>query len=221
MKPRPTLRPEAALTLFEVAVVVAVLVVLAAVLLPVLAATKRKSSRLGCTNNVKQIGLAYRIWEGDNGDIYPMGISVTNGGSREMAATGDVALTFLVMSNELSTPKILLCPNDPDPDRIYNTNNFFGLCNSNISYLVGVDATNEANPQLILSGDCNLEMGGRPVKSGLLSVRKGDPVAWQPPRHGTCGNLGLADGSVQSTTSSGLHDYLVPTGLATNRLAIP
>ncbi|HEX4349181.1 MAG TPA: type II secretion system protein, partial [Verrucomicrobiae bacterium] len=79
MKPRLSTRHETAMTLFEVGVVVAVLLILVAVLLPGIAKNKKRSSRVGCVNNLKQAGLAYRIWEGDNGDIYPMRVSVTNG----------------------------------------------------------------------------------------------------------------------------------------------
>ena len=74
MKPRSSNQTSRALTLVEVLVIIAVLVVVAALLLPVLAITKRKSSRIGCVNNLKEIGLSFRVWEGDNGDKYPMGI---------------------------------------------------------------------------------------------------------------------------------------------------
>jgi prepilin-type processing-associated H-X9-DG protein len=153
-----------------------------------------------------------------------MGVSIKNGGSMELVQMGDAVSTFQVMSNELSTPKILVCcgdePGQGDTSRTFATN-FNALSNSNVSYLVGVDVTNEINPQLILSGDSNFEIGGKPVKAGLLSLWKNDPVAWQPPRHGANGNLGFADGNVQSTTTSGLRAHLVQTGLATIRLAIP
>lgn len=221
MKLRLFSRSEAALTLFEVGVVLAVLVVLAAVFLPALGAAKRKSAKISCTNNLKQIGLSYRIWEGDHNDKYPMAISVTNGGTRELTQAGNAVASYQVMSNELSTPRILICDGEygysGDTNRIYTTN-FATLSNSNVSYFVGVDA-DEANPQDILSGDSDLLVGGRPVKAGLLLLRAGDLVDWQPTWHGPHrGNLGLADGSVQ-----GFHtgSHLLPTGPDTNRLAIP
>ena len=43
--------------------------------LPALAAAKRKAQRINCVNNLKQVGLAFRIWEGDNNDKYPMAVS--------------------------------------------------------------------------------------------------------------------------------------------------
>ena len=218
MKPRLSKNRSAGLSLFEVGVVIAIVMILVVLILPRLAGSNHNSGRINCVNNLKQVGLAYRIWEGDNGDIYPMGVSVTNGGSMEMVATGNVVQTFQVMSNELSTPKILICPNDTS--RIVAAA-FGGLANSNISYFVGVDVTNDANPQLIISGDSNFEIGGVPVKPGLRSFWTNDPVAWTATRHVNSGNIGLADGSVQQMNSASLRNNLQLTGLATNRFAIP
>jgi len=218
MKPRLSYRSEAGLTVFEVGVVAAVILLLLALFLPMLAEPRVKTSRIYCTNNLKQIGLAYRIWEGDNGDVYPMGISITNGGSMEMVIAGNVAQAFTAMSNELSTTKILICPNDTN--RV-SAANFWTLANSNVSYFVGVDVTNDTNPLLVLSGDSALEIAGKTVKPGLFSVWTNDPVKWSSVRHGHSGNICLADGSVQSATDSGLRDRIVETGIATNRWAIP
>jgi prepilin-type processing-associated H-X9-DG protein len=217
MKPRLSDQRETAMTLFEVGVVVAIVMILAALLLSI-ARPRRPHTGIFCVNNLKQIGLAYRIWEGDNGDIYPMGISVTNGGSMGLVQKGNAVATFQVMSNELSTPLILLCPEDVN--RVLATN-FASLSNSNVSYFVGVDVTNDVNPQLILSGDCNFEIGGKPAKSGLLSIWTNDPVTWSRARHGKSGYLLFADGSVQSVPTPSLRGYFERTGLATNRLAIP
>jgi prepilin-type N-terminal cleavage/methylation domain-containing protein len=231
MKPRSSNQTNHALTLVEVLVVIAILVVVAALLLPAVAAAKRKSARLGCDNNLKEIGLAYRVWEGDNGDKYPMGISVTNGGSMEMVATGNVTQTFLVMSNELSTPKILHCPEDMAHIGTYS---FAGLASSNISYFVGMDVTNEMNPQMILSGDDNFEISGVTVKSGLAKIPANSNVAWTSGRHISYnahfwtsehdkffGYVGFADGSVQQLTTDGLQKSLRQTGVVTNRVALP
>ena len=147
-----------------------------------------------------------------------MGISVTNGGSMEMVAAGNVVATFLAMSNELSTPRVLFCP---DNTSHFFTNDFSGLSNSNISYFVSADTTNDSNPQMILSGDSDLMLGAKMLKPGLVSLWTNDPVAWSSTRHNKSGNLGLADGSVQSTTRGDLKTYLQKTGLATNRFALP
>ena len=227
MKPRCSTKRNVAITSVEIIAIVVSLIILVVVLLPPLAAAKHKSSRTGCVQNLQRIGLAYRIWESDNGDRFPMGISVTNGGSMEAVQMGDVATTFQVMSNELSTPKILVCTGSGidrgDTSRTYAID-FSKVSNSNISYFVGVDVTKEINPSLIISGDSNLKIGGKMARLGLLSISAKDSVAWDSTRHAHYdydGNLGFADGSVQSIRSSGLRNSLIQTGLATNRLAIP
>jgi competence protein ComGC len=224
MKPSFSHQRNQALTKIEVLVIVAVLVVVAALLLPALAAAKRKSSRINCISNVKQIGIAFRIWEGDHGDKYPMAVSVTNGGAMELIATGNVAVCFQVMSNELSTPKILLCPEDTR--RTYATNFSTGFSSANISYFLNPDAV-ETYPQMIIVGDDNLLVDGKPVQPGILNLRTGSTIAWTKDRHHGVGNIGLADGSAQQVTGDGLNSAVAsstsgtPTNNATSRWLIP
>ena len=75
------------LTLFAV---MAILMVLGAMLLPALSSAKRKAQSISSVNSLKQIGLAARIFSGDNGDRLPT--------------------SFEEMSNELSTTKITYDP---------------------------------------------------------------------------------------------------------------
>ena len=212
-----------ALTLVEVLVVIMVLAVLAAMLLPTLAAAKKKAQRISCVNNLKQIGVAFRVWEGDNGNKYPMDVSVTNGSTMELFNKGNQFQSlgfqnFLSMSNELNTPKIFHCP--ADTTGFAATNFSTGFNHQNISYFIGLD-TNQDNPQNILSGDDNFEISGAPVKSGLLEISSNTPIAWSAARHKFSGNILLADASVQSLSNYGLTNCLHQTGLATNRFAIP
>ncbi len=216
MKPRVSNQKTAALTLVEVLVVIAVLAVLAAIFLPP-AYSPRKS--ILCVDNMKEIGLAYRIWAGDNNDKYPMQVSVTNGGAMELIADGrNVWLNFLVMSNELSTPKILICPQDKK--HLPTAVDFSSGLAGHISYFVGMDA-DQGHPQMLLSGDDNFAIGGVPVKSGLLELSTNVPITWTAERHVNQGNIGLVDGSVETVNNSGLTNLLRQTGIATNRLAIP
>ena len=66
--------------------VVAILAVLGAMLLPALSAAKRKAQKISSVSNLKQVGLAARIFAGDNGDRMPV--------------------SFDEMKNELGTDKV-------------------------------------------------------------------------------------------------------------------
>ena len=204
----------------ELFVVVAVIAVLAVMVYSGTAtpSSKARALRIQCVNNVKQIGLSYRVWEGDNLNRYPMAVSATNGGSMEFISGANAFRTYRVMSNELSTPKVLFCPQETDRHRFLATN-FFYLNNSNISFFVGVDA-NETRPTMILSGDHNIT-NGTPRRNGLLSLTTNTPAGWTEKMHNKVGNILLNDGSVQHVGISGLRSIVENTGVPTNRLQMP
>jgi competence protein ComGC len=215
-----------AMTLIELFAIVAVLTLLAAFLVPALVRAKRTARRISCVNNLMQIGLCFRIWDGDHTNRYPMALSQTNGGTMEYITGPNAFRHFQIMSNELSTPHVLFCPAECDRARemanAWDTNRGYPPAfsgNSNTSYFVGVDAT-ETNPQMILVGDRNIT-NGTPVKNGLLDVNTNHPSGWTDEQHRKIGNIAISDGSVQQLNTETLRLMIANTGLATNRLQMP
>jgi len=171
------LKQKKAFTLIELLVVIAIIAILAALLLPALAAAKRKAQRINCVNDLKQVGIAFRLWEGDNQDRYPMSVQTIKSGALEYVFSTlnpdpgthySLCSVFTVMSNEVNTPKILFCPADngvwisTPRTSATNWNTFDPYTTSAgtrtylyLSYFVCGDAF-ESYPQMILTGDRNI-----------------------------------------------------------------
>lgn len=185
-------RRRAAFSIIELLIIMAIIAVLVAVFLPALAKPRARSSRINCANNLKQMGLAFKTWGLDNGDKFPMGVATNMGGSMEWMSESCLAPHFQVMSNELSTPKILVCPND---GRRETASSMAALKDENISYFLNPDVSDDETPQVLLAGDGNLTnatlAGGR-----ILKLAPGVTLGWSQAVHRYQGNLLFTDGHV-------------------------
>ncbi len=92
-----------------------------------LAAAKAKAESIQCINNLKQMGLAVRVWALDNNDMSPP--------------------DMLSMSNELSTPKILVCPADKTREA---ANGWASFSPSHVSYEYVAPSAPDTEPSRVL-----------------------------------------------------------------------
>jgi prepilin-type processing-associated H-X9-DG protein len=208
---------ENALTRLELIVIIGVVLIVVASFFQPGSRVTAKAPRIRCMNNLKQIGLAFRVWANDNSDLFPMQVLTNTEGGDLYADSQNGFRYFQAMSNELVDPKILICPTDRKREP---ASNFFrGFNGSHISYFVGLDATTNV-PQAFLSGDSNIT-NGLPLNHGILELTTNRPCGWTTERHNEAGNVGLADGSVQQFSSTALSAALQHTGLAKHRLLMP
>jgi len=92
-----------------------------------LEAAKEKALNIQCINNLKQLGLASRVWANDNAEVTPA--------------------LLLDMTNEMSTPKILVCPADAGRQAAPDWGSFSA---GNCSYEYLAPSASTAEPSRVL-----------------------------------------------------------------------
>ena len=202
----------------ELVVVVVIFVVLLVLFKAALARPYSKADRIKCSSNLKQVALAFKMYAGD----YDQRLPWQSSPDQDPLPPKQTWQYFLTVSDELGSPKILLCPRDIV--RLQNVATNFsadpaGLANLSkrdfsLSYFVGATASSD-QPNAILTGDRNLAPD---VTSPLFSSRVAKLVdvptntTWSPMPgqsiHDNAGNYALADGSVQQANTDRLQEAL-------------
>lgn len=239
------MRPEkptqsAAFTLIELLVVIAIIAILAGMILPALSKAKEKARKIKGTNNLKQVGLSFRLFSGDHDNNYPQSVSTNDRGSAEFYnKPNEIWRTFQCMSNYLDTPQMVVSPCNEVQKRIIATtfattvkvaqkDTVLFNTNLNISYFVALDSDENA-PRSLLSGNRGITNRLRTDSTIARIVRFGDRVNPGTPGYAgwdeegawrNQGNMLFTDGSVDSLNVAELRRAFTESGTL-NELALP
>jgi prepilin-type N-terminal cleavage/methylation domain-containing protein len=92
-------------TLIELLVVIAIIAILAAMLLPALAKAKERAYQTACIANLKQVGMALKMYADDNGDYFPM---ASDGGATNIW-TKEIS-SYLPQKGNNVENQVFVCP---------------------------------------------------------------------------------------------------------------
>jgi prepilin-type N-terminal cleavage/methylation domain-containing protein len=207
----------AAFTLIELLVVLAIVVILVGMITPPSHAPREKVHRIKCMNDLKNLGIAFRIYATDNHDRFPWEIP-NQKDEIHINYLSDPSDYIRGLSNEISTPKILICPADTRKE----ATNWSQFSRTTLSYFISPDAS-QTFSNSFLAGDRNITNNLGALRPGLNTLSTNGPAGWDKTNHKYQGNACMGDGSVQQLSSARFREQLRNTGQTNKdiKLSVP
>jgi prepilin-type N-terminal cleavage/methylation domain-containing protein/prepilin-type processing-associated H-X9-DG protein len=182
-------------TLVELLVVIGIIAVLAAILLPVLAAVRKKARQTACVSNLRQTLLAQKMYSDDFDRLLVP--------ARALDGTGNLGSTWCVLLQPyMKSTQLLICAEDKQPQVVANSTDLphsyginyaftYNVGAVGVPFVYGMSAINRTSDALLFFDmvPTALAMG-----SSYVSNR----VSRMDTRHGGRCDVGFLDGHAKS-----------------------